>query len=99
ELEHDVLLYRAYLHEERRLQGEGSTVKRVVLDYELKRDHFKRVNKPKPGQPYRKVQADSARELHLPVIDGHAIFPDFRMEYENERGDPSRVDIEVATGN
>jgi hypothetical protein len=98
EVEHDSLLYRAYLNERHRIQDQGGSVKRVVLDYELKRDHYSRINKP-GGGPYRKVQAESAQELHLPVIDGHVVFPDFRVEYENDRGEPARVDVEVATGN
>lgn len=99
ECEHDILLYRAYLREEDRLKDEGSVIKRVVLDYELKGKHFSWVNKPGDGQTYRERQVESAHELHLPVIDGHVVFPDFRIECENERGEPSRADIEVATGN
>lgn len=95
EVHHDSLLYRAYLRERSRIERGGGTIKRVVLDSELKRDHFSRTNKP--GASYRKVQAESAKELQLPVIDGHVVFPDFRVEYEDERGDVGRVDIEVAT--
>lgn len=97
ELEHDSRLYRAYRHEERQLIAEGKSVTRVVLDYELKREHFSRVNKP-DDEPYRKRQWESARELHLAIIEGHVVFPDFRIEYEDERGAPGRVDVEVATG-
>lgn len=97
EVEHDSLLYRAYLKEDQRIRSRGGTVRRVVLDTELKREHFKRTIKP--GVAYRKFQAESAKELHLPVIDGHVVFPDFRIEYEDERGEMGRVDVEVATGN
>jgi hypothetical protein len=99
ELEHDVLLYRAYIRERSRIRQVGFSEKRVVLDYELKRKHFARVNKPGAGTSYRDIQAESARELHLPVVDGHVTFPDFRVEYEDDRGDVGRVDVEVATGN
>jgi hypothetical protein len=95
EVHHDSLLYRAYLRERSRIEDGGGTIKRVVLDTQLKRDHFSRTNKP--GASYRKVQAESAQELQLPVIDGHVVFPDFRLEYEDERGEVSRADIEVAT--
>ena len=37
--------------------------------------------------------------MHLPIIDGHAVFPDFRIEYEDERGDLDRVDVEIANDN
>jgi hypothetical protein len=99
ELEHDALLYRAFVYERSRIREEGGTVKRIVLDYELKGRHFSRVNKSERGEAYREAQAESARELHLPVIDGHVTFPDFRVEYEDERGLGGSVDVEVATGN
>jgi hypothetical protein len=99
ECEHDSRLYRAYLHEERQLVANGHLVKRVVLDYALKREYFSRLNAPRSGRAYRQRQWEAARELHLLIIDGHAVFPDFRIEYEDERGAPGRVDVEVATGN
>ena len=46
EVEHDSLLYRAYLREGNRIRSEGGAIKRVILDTELKREHYKRVNKP-----------------------------------------------------
>ncbi len=99
EIEHDILLYRAYVRERGRISHDSGKVSRVVLDYELKRKHFAKVNKPEAREKYREVQAQSARELHLPVIDGHVTFPDFRVEYEDDRGESGRVDVEVATGN
>jgi hypothetical protein len=99
ELGHDALLYRAYIHEARRINAGGGTIKRVVLDYELKSRHFSKVNKAGETASYRKLQMESANELHLPIIDGHVVLPDFRIEYENDRGEPSRSDVEVATGN
>ena len=39
ELAHDSQLYRAYTHAAERLRRGGSTVRRVALDYELKRDY------------------------------------------------------------
>jgi hypothetical protein len=97
EVEHDALLYRAFLRERARIHGQGGTVKQVILDAALKRAHYARTNRP--GGSTREVQAQSAAELHLHVVDGHVMFPDFRVEYENEQGDLGRVDVEVATGN
>jgi hypothetical protein len=96
---HDSRLYRAYLHEERQLIAKGDSVKRVVLDYALKRDYFSRLNTQRGGKDYRQRQWEVGRELHLSIIDGHVVFPDFRIEYEDERGELGRVDVEVATGN
>ena len=39
ELAHDSQVYRAYLRAEERLRGAGGRVRRVVLDYELKRHY------------------------------------------------------------
>jgi hypothetical protein len=39
ELTHDTKVYRAYQRAEERLRGQGGRVRRVVLDYELKRDY------------------------------------------------------------
>lgn len=97
EVFHDSLLYRAYLRESEKIRGQGGAIRRVVLDSELKRAYSSRVNKP--GGSFRLKQAESALELHLPVIEGHVMFPDFRIEYEDERGELSRSDVEVATGN
>jgi hypothetical protein len=99
EMEHDALLYRAYLAEGRRLRPQGATIRRVVLDYELKKELFSRQQRHRGEKPYRELQAQTAQELSLPVVNGHVALPDFRIEYEDEQGEPSRVDIEVATGN
>ena len=39
ELTHDSQTYRAYLHAAERLTAQGADIRRVVLDYELKRDY------------------------------------------------------------
>ena len=96
---HDSSFYRAFRHEERKLSADGHRVKRVVLDYELKRGYFARLNAPSRSVTYRDRQSEAARVMHLPIIDGHAVFPDFRIEYEDERGEIGRVDVEVASDN
>jgi hypothetical protein len=96
---HDSHLYGAYRREEKRLLNEGCSVKRVVLDYELKRAYFSQLNKRGDSRSYRDRQREAAQIVQLPVVDGHVVFPDVRIEYEDERGEPGRVDVEVATGN
>ena len=39
ELTHDAHVYRSFQRAETRLRGQGARVRRVVLDYELKRDY------------------------------------------------------------
>jgi len=99
ELEHDSLLYRAFLKEIDRLREERCEVRKVVLDYELKSGLYSLQQKRRGEKPFREVREETAQELALPVINGHVTLPDFRIEYEDEEGTRSRVDIEVATGN
>jgi hypothetical protein len=84
ELTHDTKVYRAYQRAEERLRGEGSRVRRVVLDYELKRDYQRflhernRGKKDCDGRPDREPEeiARWAREHDLPYDNGHVRFPE-----------------------
>ena len=89
ELTHDTKVYRAYRRAEERLRGQGGRIRRVVLDYELKRDYQRflhernRGKKDCDGRPDREPEeiARWAREHDLPYDDGHVRFPDARIEY------------------
>ncbi|MPZ21062.1 MAG: hypothetical protein GEV06_24655 [Luteitalea sp.] len=91
ELTHDTKVYRVYERAEERLRGRGGRVRRVVLDYELKRDYQRflhernRGKKNCDGRPDREPEeiARWAREHDLPYDDGHVRFPDARIEYED----------------
>ncbi len=105
ELTHDTKVYRAYGHADVRLRGQGGRVRRVVLDYELKRDYQRflhernRGRKDCDGRPDREPEeiARWAREHDLPYDDGHVRFPDARIEYEDRDGRSRHEDIEVVT--
>jgi hypothetical protein len=106
ELTHDSKVYRAYQRAEERLRGQGGRVRRVVLDYELKRDYQRflhernRGKKDCDGRPDREPEeiARWAREHDLPYDDGHVRFPDARIEYEDRDGRSRHEDLEVVTG-
>lgn len=106
ELTHDTQVYRAYQRVEERLRGQGGRVRRVVLDYELKRDYQRflhernRGKKECDGRPDREPEeiARWAREHALPYDDGHVRFPDARIEYEDRDGRSRHEDLEVVTG-
>ena len=106
ELTHDTKVYRAYQRAEERLRGQGGRVRRVVLDYELKRDYQRflhernRGKKDCDGRPDREPEeiARWAREHDLPYDDGHVHFPDARIEYEDRDGRSRHEDIEIVTG-
>jgi hypothetical protein len=106
ELTHDTKVYRAYQRAEERLRDGGGRVRRVVLDYELKRDYQRflhernRGEKDCDGRPDREPEeiARWAREHGLPYNDGHVRFPDARIEYEDRDGRSRHEDLEVDTG-
>jgi DNA-binding MarR family transcriptional regulator len=106
ELTHDTKVYRAYQRAEERLRDGGGRVRRVVLDYELKRDYQRflhernRGKRDCDGRPDREPEeiARWAREHELPYGDGHVRFPDARIEYEDRDGRSRHEDLEVVTG-
>lgn len=105
ELSHDSQLYRAYLHAAERLRSSGASVRRVVLDYELKRDYQRFLSDEnrarKRGERDSQDPAEAierwAREHELPTDDGHVQFPDVRIEYERPGGERDVEDVEVMT--
>lgn len=106
ELTHDSKVYRAFQRAEERLRDGGGQVRRVVLDYELKRDYQRflhernRGKKDCDGKPDREPEdiARWAREHELPYDDGHVRFPDARIEYEDRDRRSRHEDVEVVTG-
>lgn len=99
ELAHDARLYGVFREEARQIAREGGLVTRVVLDYEIKRDYQRFLNRP--GRP---ADADLAHDRlafahanDLKVIDGHLELPDLRIEYEAEDGRLEYRDVELVT--
>ncbi len=105
ELTHDREVYRACRHLDTTLAERGARVRRVVLDYELKRDYQQflqgrnRGRGDSDGRPDRTAEeiAAWARAHDLPYEDGHVRFPDARLEVEEADGRWTREDIEVVT--
>ena len=105
ELTHDREVYRAYRQLEPALRERGATVRRVVLDYELKRDYqqFLQANNrgrgDSDGRPDRTADeiAAWARAQALPYGDGHVRFPDVRVEIQEADGRRTHEDLEVVT--
>jgi DNA-binding PadR family transcriptional regulator len=105
ELTHDTKVYRAYRRADERIRDHGGRVRRVVLDYELKRDYQRFLHERNRGKndcngrPDREPEeiARWAREHELPYDDGHVRFPDARIEYEDRDGRSRHEDVEVVT--
>jgi hypothetical protein len=99
ELRHDAAIYRMYEHEARRIAREGGQVKRVILDYELKRKAYSPLAKARllSNGEYSRRQAEIAREHGLKVVNGHIALPDLRIEYQTVSGASAEIDLEVAS--
>ncbi len=105
ELRHDAHIYRAYLEEAERLLDDGATIRRVVLDNDLKAEYQaflqerNRHRKGSDGRPDRDVDEIRtwAFEHNLPCDErGHVHFPDARIQYEIN-GLERTLDVEVMT--
>jgi DNA-binding MarR family transcriptional regulator len=105
ELAHDARVHAAYLRASERLVERGASIRRVVLEEELKADYqrfLQRGNRGRRdggGMPESNREAIErwARERELPYQDGHVEFPDARIEYEDRDGRQRMEDLEVVT--
>ena len=96
---HDAAIYRMYHAEKEKIERSGGRVRRVVLDYELKRAAYSPLAKAKALAPieYARKQHEVAQQNSLTVIGGKILLPDLRIEYETATGDLSHVDLEMTT--
>jgi hypothetical protein len=104
ELGHDVHVYRAYERAAKGIVERGGRLRRVVLDYELKRDYQRFLQErnrrsKSDGRPDREEHEirDWALTHDLPYFDEQVHFPDVRIEWDDERGRSREQDIEVTT--
>jgi len=105
ELKHDAALYRMYKQEAERMGEHGCRPKRVVLDYELKRDVQRDLARARKeyGGSLVSVREEVARKHNLPIVDNQIRFPDVRIEYEGPDhglsigGDSGSVDLEYVS--
>jgi hypothetical protein len=105
ELAHDVRVHEAYRDAAERLSADGASVRRVVLELELKREYQSFLQAPnrgrqgsngRPGRDAIEI-ARWAEQHQLSVVDGHVQFPDVRLEYETPDGRLDVRDVEVMT--
>src|SRR2546425_3871329 len=99
EIAHDAAIYRMYQAEAKNIEAQGGRIKRIILDFELKKKAYSplaRARQLSPGE-YARRQVEIAEEHGLKVIEGKIRLPDLRIEYETANGEPARVDLELAT--
>jgi hypothetical protein len=105
ELTHDAQVYRACRDAEAQVRDQGGHVRRVVLDYELKREyqHFLQERNwgraDSTGRPDRTPDEIAAwvKDHDLPCDGNRVHFPDARIEYEDRDRQQQHRDIEVVT--
>lgn len=96
ELAHDAQLFRLFQAEGARIEADGGRIQRVILDYELKRDYQRFLNRPTRAHDGEDVTSFAAAH-HLAVVDGHVELPDLRIEYETDDRVLAQRDVELVT--
>jgi len=97
EARHDADLYRLYQKVAREIERSGGKVRRVVLDFELKKDLYQALSRMRPDKDARYERISIANQFDLKVVDGKIPVPDLRIEYEDDCRDVRRLDLEIAT--
>jgi hypothetical protein len=96
ELGHDAQLYRVFQAEAAKIEAAGGRIERVVVDYELKREYQKFLNRPDHADHDQDMRS-FAEASGLPIIDDHLELPDLRIEYESADGRLEHRDVELVT--
>ncbi len=97
EARHDADLYRLYHKVAREIDDVGGKVRRVVLDYELKQELYKKLAQVDPNKKLAYERIRVAYEYDLKVVNNKIPVPDLRIEYEDECRELRRLDLEIAT--
>jgi hypothetical protein len=97
EVRHDADLYRLYQKVSTEIERSGGKVRRVVLDFELKKDLYQALSRMRPDKDPRYERIFIANQFDLKVVDGKIPIPDLRIEYEDDCRDVRRLDLEIAT--
>ena len=99
EVPHDAAIYQMYQSEAAQIEARGGRVRRVVLDYELKKEVYSKLAKEREAGAleHARRQQEIADQQRLPIVDGKIALPDLRIEYETPEGDLDHVDLELAT--
>ena len=100
EARHDAALYRLYQQEIGRIEQTGGSVRRVILDFELKHSINRRLAKLNslPHSEQVRERREIAQEHGLRVVNGRIPLPDVRLEYEGPDQQLNKVDLELVTG-
>ena len=97
EARHDADLYRLYHKVAKEIDRVGGKVRRVVLDYELKQELYKKLSRVPPDKDLAYERIRLASECDLKVVNEKIPIPDLGIEYEDNCRDVHSLDLEIAT--
>ncbi len=97
EARHDADLYRLYHKVAKEIDDVGGKVRRIVLDYELKQELYRKLSRVDPNKKLAYERIRVANEYDLKVVNDKIPVPDLRIEYEDECREIRRLDLEIAT--
>lgn len=97
EARHDADVYRLYYKVAREIERSHGKVRRVILDFELKKDLYQALSRMRPDKDPRYERISVASHFDLKVVNSKIPIPDLRIEYEDECRDIHRLDLEIAT--
>ncbi len=85
------------LPEAERIRRAGGEVRRVALDFELKKSINQRLAKihSLPAEEQSREKQQIAQDHGLTVVSGKIPLPDLRLEYETANREQAKVDIEL----
>ena len=98
EAKHDAELYRVYQREEDRIERSGGRVRRVLLDFELKKKVNRDLTRLGRAKDDPDKKHDVAERHGLRVVHGRIPVPDLQIEYEMPDQNLARVNLELTTG-
>jgi hypothetical protein len=97
EAKHDAELYRVYRKEEERIELRRGRVRRVLLDFELKKKVNRDLTRLGPEMDGPDKKRDVADRHGLRVVHGRIPVPDLQIEYEMPDQSIARVNLELTT--
>jgi DNA-binding MarR family transcriptional regulator len=97
EVFHDASLYRLYHKAARQIERDGGTVRKVALDYELKKQINRELARLGADRHNQDKKSEIAQAHGIRVVNGRVVVPDVQIEYENADGHLARVNLELAT--
>jgi predicted transcriptional regulator len=97
EVLHDASLYRLFHKAARQIERDGGIVRKVALDYELKKQINRELSRLGADRHNQDKKREIAQTRGIRVVNGRVVVPDLQIEYENAEGHLARINLELAT--